>query len=88
MSRIFGIGPLSDANILVFSVSPKYGRRERVSRPKLNAFVGIINQVLEKHKPAPKKEQPTLKRIIGRLCDEHGFTGAITIVKNFIATAK
>src|SRR4029077_14903189 len=31
------------------------------------------------------KQQHTAKRIFGRLRDEHGFTGGITIVKDYVA---
>jgi transposase len=36
-------------------------------------------------KGRPKKQQHTSKRIFERLRDEHGFTGGITIVKDYVA---
>jgi transposase len=74
--------------MLVFSVPPGYRRRQRASRPKLDAFTGIIDQILETDKLVPKKQRHTSKRIFERLRDEHGFTGGITIVKGFIFAAK
>ena len=87
-SRIFGIDPRTVAKMLVFSVPPGYRRRQRASRPKLDAFTGIIDQILETDKLVPKKQRHTSKRIFERLRDEHGFTGGITIVKGFIFAAK
>ena len=34
----------------------------------------------------PKKQQHTAKRVFERLRDEYGFTGGITIVKDYIAS--
>ena len=50
-------------------------------RPKLDPFVGIINQILEEDKSRIKKQRHTARRIYERLRDEHGFTGGITIVR-------
>ena len=87
-SRIFGIDPRTVAKMLVFSVPPGYRRRQVANRPKLDAFTGIIDQILETDKLVPKKQRHTSKRIFERLRDEHGFTGGITIVKGFIFAAK
>lgn len=46
-ARIFGIDPRTVAKMLAFSVPPGYRRRQRVCRPKLDAFTGIIDQILE-----------------------------------------
>jgi len=54
-------------------------------RPKLDAFVAIIDQMLADDRSRPKKQQHTSKRIFDRLRDEHGFTGGITIVKDYVA---
>jgi hypothetical protein len=36
-------------------------------------------------KSRPKKQQHTAKQIFERLRDEYGFTGGITIVKDYVA---
>ena len=54
-------------------------------RPKLDPFIGIIDKILADDKSRPKKQQHTSKRIFERLRDEHGFTGGITIVKDYVA---
>jgi transposase len=45
----------------------------------------VIDRILEDDKSRPKKQQHTAKRIFERLRDEHGFTGGITIVKDYVA---
>ena len=52
--------------------------------PKLDAFTGIIDQILEDDKSAIKKQRHTAKRILERLQDEHGFTGGYTIVRRYV----
>ena len=54
-------------------------------RPKLDPFITIIDEILADDKSRPKKQQHTSKRIFERLRDDHGFTGGITIVKDYVA---
>jgi transposase len=54
-------------------------------RPKLDEFTGVIDAILASDKDRPKKQRHTSKRIFERLRDEHGFTGQITIVKDYVA---
>ena len=74
----FGIDRKTVSKILKHSVPPGY-RREPV-RPKLE----IINQILEEDKSRIKKQRHTARRIYERLRDEHGFTGGITIVTDYV----
>jgi len=46
-ARRFGLDPRTVAKMLVFSVSPGYRRSRPPARPKLDPFVGIIDQILE-----------------------------------------
>jgi transposase len=71
--------------MLRFSVPPGYVRTKAPIRPKLDEFTGVIDAILMADKDRPKKQQHTSKRVFGRLRDEHGFTGKITIVKDYIA---
>ena len=61
------------------------GARKPPVRPKLDAFIAIIDGILAEDKGRPKKQRHTAKRIFERLRDEHGFTGGITIVKDYVA---
>jgi transposase len=54
-------------------------------RPKLDPYVAMIDKILVDDKSRPKKQQHTSKRIFERLRDEHGYTGGITIVKDYVA---
>lgn len=81
----FGIDPRTVAKMLKFSVPPGYVRRKPPFRPKLDAFTGVIDEILAADTDRPKKQRHTSKRIFERLRDEHGFTGGITIVKDYIA---
>ena len=70
--------------MLAFSVPQGYRRGRPPARPKLDPFVGIIDQILEEDKGQPAKQQHTSKRIFERLRDEHGYAGGITVVKDYV----
>jgi hypothetical protein len=44
-ARRFGLDPRTVAKMLVFSVPPGYRRSRPPARPKLDPFVGIIDQI-------------------------------------------
>src|SRR5271155_2114960 len=83
-ARRFGIDPRTVAKMLAFSVPPGYRRSGPAARPKLDPFVGIVDQILEEDKARPAKQQHTCKRIFERLRDEHSYSGGITIVKDYV----
>ena len=90
MSRLaaaerFGIDPRTVSKMLKFSVPPGYVRIKPPFRPKLGAFTGVIDAIMSADKDRPKKQRHTSKRIFERLRDEHGFTGGITIGKDYVA---
>ena len=84
-ARRFGLDPRTVAKMMTFSVPQGYVRSKPPMRPKLDAFVAIIDKMLADDKDRPKKQHHTSKRIFERLRDEHGFTGGITIVKDYVA---
>ena len=83
--RRFGIDPRTVGKMMLFSVPPGYRRREPAAKPKLDPFIPVIDRILGDDKSRPKKQQHTAKRIFERLRDEHGFTGGMTIVKDYVA---
>ncbi len=87
-ARVFGIDRRTVEKMLAFSVPPGYRRSQPVRRPKLDGYTEIIDQILEADKSVHKKQRHTSKRIFERLRDEHGFTGGITIVKDYIYAAR
>lgn len=87
-ARVFGIDRKTVAKILKHSVPPGYRRSKPPVRPKLDPFIPIIDQILEDDKGRLKKQRHTAKRIHERLREEHGFTGGITIVTDYVREKK
>ena len=87
-ARRFGIDPRTVRKMLRYSVPPGYVRTRPPVRPKLDPFIGVIDRILDEDKERPKKQRHTSKRIFERLRDEHGFSGGITIVKDYICGAQ
>ena len=84
-ARRFGIDPRTVNKMMKFSVPPGYVRKKPPAMPKLDPFIPVIDRILGDDKWRPKKQLHTAKRIFERLRDEHGFTGGITIVKDYVA---
>ena len=61
-ARRFGIDPRTVSKMLSFSVPPGYRRSHPPVRPKLDAFLGIIERILEEEKSRPAKQRHTSKR--------------------------
>jgi transposase len=87
-ARQFGLARETVRKMLRYSVPPGYQRQRPVSRPKLDAWTGVIDQILEQDKAHGKKQRHTAKRIFERLRDEHGFGGGYTIVKDYVRLRK
>ena len=83
-AREFGLHRDTVRKMLQYSVPPGYRRRKPARRPKLEPYVGVIDQLLEGDRGAPKKQRHTVKRIFERLREEHGFRGSYTIVKDYV----
>ena len=83
-ARRFGIDPRTVSKMMKFSVPPGYKRKKPPAKPKLDPFIPVIDRILRDDKSQPKKQQHTAKRIFERLRDEYGFTGGITIVKDYV----
>ena len=78
-ARRFGIDPRTVAKMLSFSVPPGYRRSQPPKRPKLDPFVGIIDQILDEDQGRSAKQRHTSKRLFERLRDEHAYRGGLTI---------
>ena len=87
-ARRFGIDRKTVSKILKHSTPPGYQRRHALVRPKLDPYIGVINQILESDKGHSKKHRHTAKRIFERLRDDHGFTGSLTIVTDYVREKK
>ena len=83
-SRVFGLHRDTVRKMLAYSAPPGYRRQSPPRRPKLEAFTGVIDRILEEDLRHPRKQRHTAKRIFERLRDEYGFDGGYTIVKDYV----
>ena len=83
-ARRFGIDRRTVSKMLEHSIPPGYCREKPAKRPKLGPFLGIIKQILKDDQDRPKKQRHTVKRIFERLRDEYGYTGGLTVVKDYV----
>src|SRR3954469_10145016 len=83
-ARLFGNARKTVDKMCTFSVPPGYRRQSVPTRPKLDGFTAIIDQILADDQRMPHKQRHTAKRIWERLCDEYGFSGRYTIVKGYV----
>lgn len=83
-ARRFGIDRRTVSKMLEHSIPPGYCREKPARRPKLGPFLGIIKQILKDDQDRPKKQRHTVKRIFERLRDEYGYTGGLTVVKDYV----
>ena len=88
VAREFGISRKSVRKMVAFSVPPGYRRERPAKRPKLDAWVGVIDAMLDEDKTCPAKQRHTAKRVWERLREEHQFTGGYTIVKDYLRSSK
>ncbi len=87
-ARQFGLARETVRKMMRYSIPPGYRRQQPARRPKLDAWTGIIDQLLEQDKAQAKKQRHTAKRIFERLRDEHAFPGGYTIVKDYVRLRK
>ena len=87
-AKEFGLARETVRKMLRYSVPPGYRRQQPARRPKLDAWVGVIDQILEEDKARGRKQRHTAKRIWERLREEHAYTGGYTIVKDYVRLRK
>jgi transposase len=80
----YGIGWRTLEKILSHTEPPGYRGAAR-PKIKLGPFLPVICEILASDRDAPPKQHHTAKRIFERLRDEHGYSGGITQVKEFVA---
>jgi transposase len=87
-ARQFGISRETVRKMLRYSIPPGYSRKQPARRPKLEAWIGIIDQILEEDKGRPAKQRHSALRIWERLKNEYVFSGCYTIVKDYVRERK
>ena len=83
----FCISSKSVRKMVSFSVPPGYRREQSPARPKLDAFVGVIDAIVEEDRTRPARQRHTARRAWERLKEEHHFTGGYTIVKDYLRSS-
>ena len=84
-ARRFGLARETVRKMLRDRRPPGYRRGQPARRPKLDAFTGVIDQILREDQARPKKQRHTAKRDRRALTrSEYGFTGGDTIVKAYV----
>lgn len=86
--REYGLGWWTLDKILSNSEAPGYRTAAWRSTPKLGEFLGVIDEILEFDKTAPRKQRHSARRIFERLRDEYGYAGGITRVHGAVAQTK
>ena len=86
--RQYGIHWETLTKILAHPEPPGYRRASPRPRPKLDPFLGVIHQILQDDKKAPRKQRHTARRIFERLRDEHDYEGGLTVVKEAVAARR
>jgi transposase len=84
----FGIARETVRKMLQYSAPPGYRRQQPAKKPKLDPWIGVIDQILEEDRNRPRKQRHTANRIHERLREEHGFVGGYTIVKDYVRLRK
>jgi transposase len=87
-ARYFGIDRKTVDKMLGSPEPPPHGRCGRSFSRKLAGLTEIIDRILTEDRTVHAKQRHTAVRIFERLRDEHGFTGGITIVRDYVAGAK
>ena len=63
---------------------PGYQLKQPRPKRKLDPFLRIIHEILERDRQAPRKQRHTAQRIFDRLVSEHDYDGGYTIVKDAV----
>lgn len=85
-ARRFGVSRQFVDKALTCSLPKPYQRKAKPS--KLDPYKGFIDSILEEDKIVHRKQRHTAKRIHERLCEEEGFSGCYTLVKDYLQKKK
>src|SRR5947209_17708122 len=62
-ARTFGLSRETVRKVLKFSLPPGYRRQAPIRRPKLQAYIAVIDQILESDKSIHRKHRHSGKRV-------------------------
>ena len=83
-AKTFGISRDMVAKMMRHALPPGYRRVAPVVRPKLDPYMGFIEEILKSDQTKHRKQRHTARRIFQRLRAEHGYTGGYTVVKDAV----
>ena len=83
-AKTFGISRDMVAKMMRHALPPGYCRTAPAARPKLDPFMGFIEEILKTDQEKNRKQRHTARRIFQRLQQEHGYTGGYTVVKDVV----
>jgi len=88
--RAYGVGWRTLEKMLAHPEPPGYRRGLPRGRPRLGAFVGVIDEILagDADPSTPRKQRHTARRIFERLRDEHGYLGGEVAVRRYVASQR
>jgi Transposase and inactivated derivatives len=86
--REYGVGWWTLEKMLAHPEPPGYRHRVLRGRPRLGAFVGVIDEILagDADPSTPRKQRHTARRVFERLRDEHGYAGSEVTVRRYVAS--
>jgi transposase len=87
-ARHFGISRDMVDKMVKNPQPPGYRRSAPAARPKLDPYLGWIEEIQKADQQVHHKQRHTARRIFERLRDEHGYTGGYTVVKDVIRKNK
>ena len=80
----YGIHFKTLQKVLSHPAPPGYRQTRPREKRKIGPYLAFIDEILAADKKAPKKQRHTAKRIFDRLCDEYGYDGGYTAVKEAV----
>ena len=86
--RKYGLHRKTLEKMLRHEEPPGYRQRVPRPKPKIGPFLGVIHQILDSDRTAPKKQRHTAKRIWERLREEHRYPGGYSAVKEVVSAWK
>ena len=84
LSRAFHVSRKTIRRALADPGPWTYRESQPRAKPVMDAVAPIVRQWLEEDRSRPRKQRHTAKRIWERLCEEHGFQGGASTVRQWV----
>jgi transposase len=87
-AAMFNIHRNTVSKILTFPEPPGYRRRAIRTSAKVGPFSAVIDAILTDDAKVHSKQRHTTKRIFERLRVEHGYTGGLTVLSDYVRSQR